>query len=178
MGRKQYKQNKRRNTETFLMLYNWMTDSPAWLDLSPTARSLYLEMKKRFNGANNGEVRLSHREAAQRLKLSRNTVGRYFKELEAHCFIRAAQGHCLGPSGIGQTTHWVLEELDFNGQAATKAFMRWKSDFASPTKQKPRTKPKPPRPKVRDTSLPDTAPHCPAVIEFGTYLSKSRGLAS
>ena len=178
MGRKPYKHSKRRNKERFLMLYEWMTESPAWRDMSPTARSLYCEMKTRFNGSNNGKITLSHREAAERLNLNRNTMGRYFAELEEHQFIRAAQGHCLGPSGIGQTTHWILEELDFNGQAATKAFMSWKDEFSRATKQKPRTKPKPPRPRIEDTAPPNAAPHCPAVIEFGTYLAKPRKAAS
>lgn len=135
-------------------------------------------MKKRFSGHNNGEVKLSHREAAQRLNLNRNTVGRYFKELEEHRFIRMVVGSFLGPSGVGQTALWALEEFELNGQPATKAFMKWKKPASSTEKQKPRSQPKQPRPKIRDTSPPDTAPHCPAVIEFGTYLSKARGMAS
>ena len=82
----------------------------AWATLKPGPRALYVEMKRRYNGSNNGRITLSHREAARLLNVHRNTVGPWFAELERRGFIRMTQGPCLGPSGIGQSAHWALDE--------------------------------------------------------------------
>jgi len=49
-------------------------------------------------------------------------------------FIRMTQAPHLGPSGVGQTSHWALEELPCDDlKSAPKRFMAWRQ------KQKPRT---------------------------------------
>jgi DNA-binding transcriptional MocR family regulator len=94
--------------------------------MKPGPRALYVELKRRFNGSNNGAIYLSHRAAASALNVSRNTVGPYFQELELRGFIRLTVGPYLGPSGIGQASVWALEELPAqDGKTAGKAFMRW-----------------------------------------------------
>ena len=108
--------------------------------MKPGPRALYVELKRRFNGSNNGAIYLSHRDAAQALNVSRNTVGPMFRELEQRGFIRLKVAPHLGPSGIGQASVWALEELPTqDGKPAGKAFMRWTE------KQNPRTKIVPPR---------------------------------
>lgn len=96
---------------------------------------LYIELKRRFNGGNNGRIILSHRDAALALGVHRNTVGPWFEALQEHGFIRMTRAPCLGPPGIGQTSHRALEELPTDDmKPAPKAFMAWRQ------KQKPRTK--------------------------------------
>ena len=108
------------------MLDDWMTDSEAWLDLKPGPRALYLLLKKRFNGSNNGEFFLSHRDASKLLNIHRNSVGKYFADLTEHGFIKQTSGPCLGPSGVGTSAKWELTELSLNKRPATKEFMRWR----------------------------------------------------
>lgn len=121
----------------FVQLPEWVLSSAAWRDLSVGARSLYIELKRRYKGFNNGAVRLSHREAAKALGVHRNTVGAWFRELEAHGFIRQLEGPCLGPSGIGQTARWALDEHDTHtdGRKALKRFMDWRPDTEAPHKK-------------------------------------------
>lgn len=134
MRRYSYRKGKQ-GTGRFVQLPEWVQASEAWATLPPGPRCLYIELKRRFNGSNNGRITLSHREAAKLLNCHRNTVGPWFRELEERGFIRAIQGYCLGPTGVGQTVHWALEELPLKeGQPAGKAFMRWAA------KQNPRTK--------------------------------------
>jgi len=130
----------------FLMLYNWFTACPAWRTLAPGPRVLYLELKTRFNGANNGALCLSHRQAAEALGVHRNTVGPWFRELAARGFITAVRAPCLGPAGIGETALWALGEEAVDGQPAAKGSMRWQP----PEKQKPRTKNRTARHKKQD----------------------------
>jgi len=129
---KSYKRGKK-GAGRFVRLPEWLLASAAWQDLKPGPRALYIELKRRFNGNNNGEIFLSHREAAKAITMGRDTVGGYFRALVSHGFIQETRGHYLGPSGIGKSTTYALTEEPLNGSSATKDFMKWQ-------KQKPRRK--------------------------------------
>jgi len=122
---KPYKTNKR-NEPAFVMLYNFMADTPAWRSLKPAPRALYFEIKRQYNGHNNGRVLLSHRDAAKRLNCSYNSVGSWFTALEERGFIVCMQRPHLGPSGVGQTSHWRLTEYECEGIRPTHDYKVWK----------------------------------------------------
>lgn len=61
--------------------------SKAWRSLSGAAVKVFFELHTRFNGGNNGQVRLSMNEAADALGMGKATVQRAFKELEEKGFI-------------------------------------------------------------------------------------------
>ena len=77
MARKPYKQHKK-GAARFVQLSEWLQASEAWATLRPGPRALYIELKRRYNGSNNGEIYLSHRDAAEALNVHRNTVGPWF----------------------------------------------------------------------------------------------------
>lgn len=132
---KRYKWHKRGSVGRHVQILEWLQSSEAWATMKPGPRALYIELKRRFNGSNNGQIFLSHRDAAKALNVHRNTVGAMFKELELRGFIRLAIAPHLGPCGIGKASVWSLEELATqDGKPAGKAFMRWSK------KQNPRTK--------------------------------------
>ena len=142
---KQYRRHKRGGAKKFVQLEEWVAASEAWATMKPGPRALYFELKRRFNGKNNGAIFLSHRNAAMALNVHRNTVGPMFRELERRGFIRLQVAPHLGPSGIGEASVWALEELPTqDGKPAVKAFMRWSE------KQFPRTKSVPARHKKQD----------------------------
>lgn len=64
-----------------------MLKSDAWRSLSGAAVKVFLELHTRFNGSNNGAVRLSYAEAAEALGLGKATVQRAFADLQAKGFI-------------------------------------------------------------------------------------------
>jgi hypothetical protein len=126
MAGKPYKARKK-GSGRHVQLHEWLQASEAWATLKPGPRALYIELKRRFNGVNNGRILLSHRDAAKLLSVNRNTVGPYFNMLVERGFIRATQPAFLGPSGVGQTSHWALEELQTDDmKSATKKFMSWR----------------------------------------------------
>lgn len=126
---KSYKRHKRGGAGQHVQLPEWLQASEAWATMKPGPRALYVELKRRFNGTNNGAIYLSHRDAALALNLHRNTVGPMFQELERRGFICLSVAPHLGPSGIGQASVWALEELATqDGKPAGKAFMRWCED--------------------------------------------------
>jgi len=105
------------------MLHEWFQRSEAWASLKPGPRALYIKIKRRFNGTNNGKLFLSHRDAAKALNVGRNTVARYYNDLVDPGFLKVVQGHCLGPSGKSQSTIYALTEETLDGQPASKDFM-------------------------------------------------------
>ena len=110
--------------------------SEAWASLSPGPRALYIELKRRFNGTNNGDLFLSHRDAALAINVNRNTISGYFAALIDRGFIRLTVGPHLGPSGIGQASKWALEELPTrDGRPGGVAFMRWRKTLSPPNYQ-------------------------------------------
>lgn len=135
MAKKPYKAHKR-GAGRHVQLPEYLQVSEAWASLKNGPRALYVELKRRYNGGNNGRIFLSHRDAATAVNVGRDTVSGYFGDLTTHGFIAVTRGHCLGPEGIGQSVHYRLTELPYEGAPATKEFMKWKPS----KKQNPRRK--------------------------------------
>ncbi|WP_201120892.1 hypothetical protein [Sulfitobacter sp. EhC04] len=135
MSSKPYRKGKR-GAGRHVQLPEYLQASEAWATLKPGPRALYIELKRRYMGSNNGRIILSHRQAAEALNVHRNTVGAWFAELEERGFIFATQRAYLGPSGIGQAALWALQEMPAIGEASPRmGFRTWR-----PKMQKPRTK--------------------------------------
>jgi hypothetical protein len=81
MAAKKYKHYKR-GAGRHVQLAEWVQASEAWATLKPGPRALYIELKRRFNGSNNGRIILSHRDSARALNVDKNTVGGWFEELQ------------------------------------------------------------------------------------------------
>ncbi|SDJ63799.1 hypothetical protein [Aliiruegeria lutimaris] len=61
--------------------------SDAWRHLSGAAVKVFLELHTRFNGSNNGKLRLSYAEAAAALGMGKATVQRAFQDLQEKGFV-------------------------------------------------------------------------------------------
>jgi hypothetical protein len=100
--------------------------SAAWLSLTPVARTVYVQLRLRFNGSNNGAIPYSAREAAEECRINKDTASRAFAELQAKGFIE-----CATPGGftrkVRHATEWRLtdERCDVTGAVPSRAFMRW-----------------------------------------------------
>lgn len=135
MTGKSYKY-KKKGTGRHVQLSEWLQATEAWSTMSPGPRALYVEIKRRFNGSNNGHIIFSHRDAAQALNVHRNTVGAWFQELQSRGFIRMMQPPHLGPSGVGKASIWALdEEPTDDKKPARKRFTTWQAQTKSPHKK-------------------------------------------
>lgn len=111
------------------MLEHWVFEHQTYRALSCGARSLHWELIRRFTGSNNGKLYLSARDAKDRLSISKNTVGRYFEELQAAGFIVKTRGAFLGPAGKGRAAEWQLTHLAVDGNKATMDFKKNKIPY-------------------------------------------------
>ena len=125
----------------FLKLELFLLRSAAWHSLSTQSRALYVEIAQRFNGSNNGEISMSVREAARLINVAKGTAAKCFHELEAKGFIRRNVCGSFNYK-LRHATTWILTEYEFDGQTATKDFMRWKAENSE---SGPRSGPKCPK---------------------------------
>jgi hypothetical protein len=128
--KKYHKRSKRDRDGRYVRLAEYMLASPAWQSLDTVARSLYVEVARRYRGpnSNNGRIPYSVREAAIVLNVSRSTANRAFHLLTERGFL--AIGRRSGFSLKGRvSTEWLLTEFADDTKAtieiARKDFMQW-----------------------------------------------------
>jgi hypothetical protein len=125
MSRKQ--QNKQLR---FVQLHHWVLNTQSWKDLNVIERCLYIELLKRYNGQNNGEIGYSARLAAQDLKIGKDAAAKGLRGLQAHGFIvveKRGAFHCKvrHASEYRLTAYESNIATNYNDRLATKEFTRW-----------------------------------------------------
>jgi hypothetical protein len=98
-------------SKKFVMLEDDLLASDAWAFLKPAAKVLFIELKRQFTGSNNGKIFISHRDAALKLGMHRNSIGGLFKQLEDVALIERTANAKIGPAGIGAATLWKIAGL-------------------------------------------------------------------
>jgi hypothetical protein len=132
----------------FVPLDQEVMNSPAWRATSYGARWLYVHLKRRwsFKQRNNGRIFLSQRDAQEEMGCKhRDSIGRWFRELQHYGFIVMTEPGCLGVDGRGKAPHWRLTEAEWAGgrngntwMLPTKDYLKWNgAKFRDDQKQNP-----------------------------------------
>jgi hypothetical protein len=110
-------------------------NSPAWKATSFGARWLYMHLKRRwsFKQRNNGRLYLSQRDAQKEMGCNcRDSISRWFRELQHYGFIVMTDPGGLGVDGKGRAPHWRLTEAEWPGgrngntwMLPTKDYLKW-----------------------------------------------------
>lgn len=87
MAKKSRNNGKRSEDGQYTNLPYAMLKSPAWRSLSGAAIKVWLELHTRYNGGNNGNVRLSLAEASKALGIGKATAQRALTQLQERGFI-------------------------------------------------------------------------------------------
>jgi hypothetical protein len=170
------KQDKERN-DRYFQLHHYMLRTDAWKALSAAAVRVYIQVGSRYNGANNGRLVFSVRDAAGECNLDKGTASRAFKELVDRGFIEETRhGSLSKKTRIASEWRLTAFKCDLTGSLKTCAFMqRGGSEYSSHAPQKRGPPPGASRPlPVRINSrecpkklptlsetTPDEAPECP-----------------
>ncbi|MBA7712518.1 hypothetical protein ES703_121495 [subsurface metagenome] len=64
---------KRKRSLPFVRLFNELIDSKAWKELSCYARTVYIEIHRKYDGSNNGDLSYTYREARKIMSSKRFT---------------------------------------------------------------------------------------------------------
>lgn len=87
MAKSSRPKGKRSQEGQYVPLAYAQLKSSAWRSLSGAAVKVWLELHTRYNGSNNGNVRLSMNEAVSALGIGKGTAQRAFQELQDKGFI-------------------------------------------------------------------------------------------
>lgn len=105
-----------------------MLHSLAWRSLSGAAVKVWLELRTRFHGTNNGALIFSLDEASRLLSLGKTTVQRALAELQDKGFVICTRkGQWYGR--LAST--WATTEKSINGALATNAWKTWRPNPAT-----------------------------------------------
>ena len=107
----------------FVALGNGMLTSPAWRSLSGSAVKYYIELRREFNGSNNGDIHLSLQEAKKRLNMARDTALRAQQELVNKGFIRMTK---RGGFHQRTATTWALTDEPAPATPPTHGYKTWR----------------------------------------------------
>lgn len=122
--RRKRKVNAKGRSETdgqYLPIPYSMARHPAWRSLSGPAVKVWIEIRCRYNGRNNGQLSLSLREAASLLGMSQTTAKRAFEELIKKGFlIRRSQGQWYGR----KAAEYVVTDRSIDGGAPLRNWQR------------------------------------------------------
>ena len=111
--------------DRYVQLHHYMLKSDAWKALSAPARAVYIQIGSRYNGANNGKLAFSVRDAASECALAKDTAARAFKELVDRGFIDAMRHGCLSKkTRIASEWRLTAFKCDLTGTLKTCAFLR------------------------------------------------------
>jgi hypothetical protein len=128
------KRNDKGRLAPFVPLDQEMLRSPAWRAMKMGARTLYTQLKRRwsFKQRNNGRIFLSQRDAQAEMGGKRDSISRWFRELQYYGFIVMTNTGGLGVDGKGKAPHWRLTELEAPGgrngdtmMLPTKDYLKW-----------------------------------------------------
>jgi len=107
--------------------YN-LLESDAWKEVSPEAALLYIELKRRYNGKNNGDIPLSCREGKEIAHCSKGTASKKLIELVEHGFIKQAY---KGQWRYRKASTWILTCEVHEGKAPSNEWKNY-SKFKTP----------------------------------------------
>jgi hypothetical protein len=112
----------------FVMFYFDDLDTAAFQSLDCVARALMIELDRRFDGQNNGQVELPIKVAARRLHVGKDAITAAFRTLEARRFlIRRVTGK-FAP-GARTAAKWELTwRWRPEGQEPSRSFREWRPE--------------------------------------------------
>lgn len=114
----------RNDGEQWIPIGYRMAQSSAWRSLSGPAVKVWIELRSRYNGSNNGRLHLSMGEACRLVGIGKSTAQRAFQELEQKGFIvKVRPGYFYGR----MATEYAVTDRPVNGHNATCDWKRWNS---------------------------------------------------
>ena len=122
------------STERFVKLIYPLLESEAWRWLKPISHSVYLELRRRFNGSNNGKISFSLAEGARILMASKSSIQTALAELEEHGFIKLVKkGYFQGR----MASEYALTDERLDGYPPTREWQRWRPTKTHRRRQTP-----------------------------------------
>ena len=127
------KRRKRKGTSLrFTALFEWEMDLPSWQEMSVYGRCTIIELRRKFNGHNNGKIVMSVRELAKLLNCHKDTALKALREVEKKGWALPTLKGCFSQKTNKTATIWRITnqpiglgvEID-----ETKEYARWRPEI-------------------------------------------------
>jgi hypothetical protein len=105
-----------------------LVSSEAWRAMSTKAQILYVNLRHEWKGAqynNNGNIKLSYRQAAYRMGIGVNAAMRAFHELQAKGFIAVTRLGALGVEGQARGPSYELMDVGLPNERPKRQYLKW-----------------------------------------------------
>ena len=112
------------STERFVKLTYPLLESEAWRWLRPISQAVYIELRRRFNGSNNGKISFSLGEGARILRASKSSIQTALVELEEHGFIKLVK---KGYFTRRMASEYALTDEQLDGYPPTREWRQWQT---------------------------------------------------
>ena len=132
--------------EQFTLMLRPLMYSEAFRSLSSVGKALYPYVRMEWKGKdynNNGRIRLSHRQAARLLGVSKDTATKAFHDLQKKGFLVVTRMGALGVEGIARCPCYEITELPLPTSETNRGrrlYLEWKPgkdfDVAKHSKRK------------------------------------------
>ncbi|MCP8899264.1 hypothetical protein [Gilvimarinus xylanilyticus] len=119
------KPNQTERPGRFIRRHHEWLKSPAYRDLDCRARCLLEELQMIYAPSKNGQLTLSHKQARERLKISKEATTKAFKALAEHGFIELMECEYWTQR---KAREWRLTFEGMNGKMPTDDWQRWEED--------------------------------------------------
>jgi MarR family len=111
--------------DRYFQLHHFMMKTDAWKALTAPARAVYVAIGYRYNGANNGRISLSVREAASECNVARGTASAALKQLVELGFIEETRhGGLSRKTKVASEWRLTVFKCDLTGALKTCLFMQ------------------------------------------------------
>ena len=123
----------RDHVSRFVAIEHRLMRTEAWRSLSCVARCVYIEIKSRYAGSDNGFIPFSLLEMARVLSVSKATVMRALTDLQERGFlvptVRGGFNVKIRDKGVRRATEWRLTEYrcDRTNALPTREFDHWRA---------------------------------------------------
>ncbi len=127
MGRR--RERRAGGARHWVQVEHYLMDTLAWRALSANAKVIYFEVKRRYNGTNNGTISFSAREAGAALNAHQTTGARALQELQEHGFLAVTEDSTFKRKVKLAREYRLTEKRDDRpGLEAppTKEFIKWR----------------------------------------------------
>lgn len=125
-------------SEHFITVERSLIETPAWRALSLSARAVYLVFRFEWHGPkanNNGKLRLSVRQAAEKVGIGVNAAARAFQDLQAKGFLHVTEMGALGFTGEARGPSFEITDLHMPGterHGGRRLYAEWREGHDFP----------------------------------------------
>jgi len=119
-----------RTKGTFALIPETVIRSPAYTATSLAARALLVEIAALYRSNNNGFLGLSVRQAVDRMRCSKDTAARCFRELQDNGLIEVMRRGNFKTKTAPLASEWRLtwRRCDRSNHLPSHAYLRWEPD--------------------------------------------------